>query len=112
MVLLLILNVANDGIQLRMSVSECSVSFLPVEPPVNPFFLIDVVGRVRFNLPDKVRKSHRRSEANQDVDVVRRAIDCDQFLALILNNARDVLVDSSLNSGLISDCLLLTANTV
>src|SRR3989442_6392992 len=36
----LILNVANDRVQLRMPVRECSITFLPIEASVDEFAII------------------------------------------------------------------------
>ena len=39
----LILNVANNCVELRMAVRECPVTFLPTKPATNPFLSIDEI---------------------------------------------------------------------
>lgn len=55
---LLILNVSNDCIQLGMTVREGAVTFLPVEPPMNPFILVDDIRRISLNLANQISKRY------------------------------------------------------
>ena len=50
MVLLLVANVMGYRIQLRMRVGERSEAVLTVEPPSDPSFALDEVGRVGLNI--------------------------------------------------------------
>jgi hypothetical protein len=44
MMLLLVANLPNYRIQVRMRVRECAKSLLPVEPPFDPYFALDEIG--------------------------------------------------------------------
>lgn len=49
-VLFLVLNIPNDGVQLRMSVRECPVALLPTELSMNPLILVNEVSRISLDL--------------------------------------------------------------
>src|ERR1051326_4837338 len=76
----LVLNVTNDHVQLRMSVREPPVTFLPREFPASQFLAVYPIRRVRLNVTNKLRNRHRRPQADQDVKVIGHAVDLKQFL--------------------------------
>src|SRR5712692_8191816 len=92
MMLLLVLNVANDRVELRMSVRKSAVAFLPAKPSANPFLLVDEIRGIGFDVSDQIRQGHRWLQSNQNVDVVRHSVDRDQLLAIVSHNSRHVLV--------------------
>ncbi len=53
-VLFLVLNVANDGVQLRMSVRECSIALLPTELSLNPFIPVNEIRRVSLYVLNQI----------------------------------------------------------
>src|SRR5689334_7491144 len=50
MVLLLVANVPNDRIKLRVRVGERPEALLPIEPAADPFLSFDEIGRVGFDV--------------------------------------------------------------
>jgi hypothetical protein len=93
MVLLLIANVPNDRVQVRMRVGERSETFLPVESPSNPSIPLDEFSRVGLNVSHQIRERDTRLEAEQHVSVIRHAVYLDQLLAFLSNYAGDVFLE-------------------
>src|ERR1043166_127268 len=100
MVFFLILNVANDHVQLGMSIGKRAIPFLPGELSLDPLVFVYVSRRVSFDISDQIRKRHRRLKSNQNVKMVRHTANDDQLLPLILNDSGYVLVQILLEVGL------------
>ena len=92
MMLFLVSNVANDRVQLRMTVGERAIAFLPTEPSANPLFLVDEVRRVCFDISNEIRQSHNRLQSDQYVNVIGHSVDGDQLLFAVSHDPGDVLV--------------------
>ena len=54
---LLILNIANYGVQLRARIRESSEAFLPIELTFDPSLPIYEISRSGFNVANKLRES-------------------------------------------------------
>jgi hypothetical protein len=112
-VLLLIANVPNHRIQLRMRVRECTEAFLPIEPSSDPAVTLNEFSRIRLNVSHQIRERDAGLEADQHMSVIRHGVYLDQLLSLFPNDARDVFLklflevwsDEALPHGNSKDCL-------
>jgi hypothetical protein len=89
---LLILNVSNHLIQLGPGIGESTEAFLPIELSSYPLLTIYEIRRSGLDITNKIRKSSIGSLANQDMNMIRHIINCDQLVTLLGNYACDVLL--------------------
>jgi hypothetical protein len=74
MVLLLVANVPNYRIQLRMRVGKRTETFLPVEPAFDPSFALNELGRVGFDVSDQIGECDIGLHADQHMSVIRHGV--------------------------------------
>lgn len=92
MMLLLILNVANDRVQLRVTIRKCTKAFLPIEPPFDPAFFIDEFRGIGFDCAHQIRQCHTGFQTNQQMDVIGYTVNLNELLFVTANDACDVFV--------------------
>src|SRR5687767_5629207 len=76
-----------------MRVRENTISILPGELASHPFLSIDELVGFNFDLLNKIRYLHHRLKPNEQVAVIRHAIDSEQLRFSFGNEAIDVAVD-------------------
>ena len=76
-----------------MPIRKRTIAFLPTESPANPSLLVDELRRINLDVLNEFRQSHRRFQSDQNVNVIGHAVDGDQFLFAVLNDASYVLVE-------------------
>src|SRR6185503_9841582 len=89
MMLLLVANVSNHRVQVRLRVGERAETFLPVKPASDPFLALNEFGRVRLNISHQIRERKAWLKADQHVSVIRHAVYLDQLLTLFTDYAGD-----------------------
>jgi hypothetical protein len=92
MVLLLVANVPNYRIQVRMRIGERAETFLPVEPASDPSFALNEFGRVGLHISHQIRERNIGLQANQHMSVIRHAVYLDELLPLVPNDAGNVFL--------------------
>ena len=92
MVFLLIEDVPNDGINLRVRVRKCPKPFLPGKLAVRPDFSVDEVGGISFDIPYQIRKGRVGFHADEEVRMVGHGVDGDKLVSLVLDNPGHVFV--------------------
>ena len=94
MVVQLPIDVVDHGLLLGVANCECTVSILPVELQLNPFFLIDVLAGVAFQLPYKIGYCLFRWYSHKYMCVIVIASDTKCIALKIVRNARHVVPNS------------------
>jgi len=92
MVFFLIPNVSNNGIDSRMAVRERSESFLPAEFSANPAVFVDESRGIVFDISNQIGQRDARIHADEEVYMIRYAVDGDDFLILALDDAGNVFM--------------------
>ena len=93
MMFFLVLDIANDLADLRVPVRERAVAFLPTEPSWAPSLTVDEIRRVGFDFLHQVGDRHAGPEPEENMRVVRHAMNGEEFLPLVLDDAGDVFVE-------------------
>ncbi len=75
-----------------MRIGKGTKAFLPRESPRHPALLVDVVGGARLDVADQIRQGDIRPQADQDMRVVRHAMDGDELLTLPADDAGQVFL--------------------
>ena len=91
-VLFLILDVTDHRRQLRMRIREPAKAFLPVETSGNPPIAIDEIRRSSLDVTNEIRKRDIWLLADQNMSVVRHAMDGQQLLPLSRHDAGHVFL--------------------
>ena len=92
MVLWLIVDVADDCRDLRVTVGKGAKTLLPGESSHNPVAVDQVRGGV-FDVPYEVRKRHTGLEPDEQVRVVWHAMHGQELLLALADDARNVFVN-------------------
>ena len=92
MVSYLVPDVVNHPLELRVRIRKGAEALLPREASRHPPLLVDVVGGARLDVADQIREGDIRSQTNQDMRVVRHAVDGDELLTLPGDDAGDVFL--------------------
>src|SRR5215472_5520264 len=82
-----------------MRIRKRPEALLPGEMPRHPLVLVNMVAGAGLDVPNQVRQSHAWPQANENVRVVRHAIDFDELLALASHDPGHVLVEFLLALG-------------
>ena len=85
-------NVINHPFQLRVRIRKGTETFLPREPPRPPAILVNVIGRASLDVADQIREGDIWLQPNQNMRVVRHAVDGNELLALPSDDASHVLL--------------------
>jgi hypothetical protein len=64
--LFLVLNIANDRVELGMPIREGAIALLPTELAADPLVLVYIIRRITLDIPHQVRKRHRRFQTYQN----------------------------------------------
>ena len=96
MVLLLVANVPNHRIQVRMRVGKRAKTFLPVEPAFDPSFALNEFGRVGLNVSHQIGERNTGPHSDQHMGVIRHGVYLDQLLSFFPDYASDVFLESFL----------------
>ena len=88
----LVPDVVNHPLELRVRILKGAEALLPREPSWHPPLLVDVVGGARLDVPDQIRQGDIRPQTNQDMCVVRHAVDGNELLTLPADDAGHVLL--------------------
>jgi len=80
MALGLITDILNHAPEIGLRDAERSVAFLPAKAATEPPLFVDVVGTPAFDFADYLRKPACRIIAEQNVGVIRHAVDGDELL--------------------------------
>ena len=92
MVRLLIANVIAYATEIQMRNGKRTEAFLPRKPASDPLLLVDVIGRSGFDIADQICRSNAGFQAEQQVCVIRHAIDCDKLLTSSRHDSRDLFL--------------------
>src|SRR6266540_1979265 len=93
MMLLLVLDVADDGVELRAGIGESAKALLPGKPAGHPSLAFDETRRAGLDVANQIRQHQIRLQPNEQVNVVGHVINCNELLSLPRNNARDVFLE-------------------
>jgi len=92
MMFFLVFDITGYNRDVRFSVRKCAKTFLPRKPPGHPVILVHVIGRAGLDVSHQIGQGYVGLQTDQDVRMVRHAMDGDELLALARDNAGNVLV--------------------
>ena len=92
MMAFLVLNVFGCGIQIGLGDRKSPESFLPGKPTANPPLFVNVIGGSGFDVPYQIGRSDGWLQSQQDVNVIRHAIDRYDGLALASDDTGHVFL--------------------
>ena len=89
---LLVTDVINHPLKLRVAVRKRAETLLPAEPAGHPPIPIDKIGGAVLYIAYQVGQGHGWLETDQNVRVVRHTMHCQQLLVPLPHNAGHVFV--------------------
>src|SRR5664279_6178447 len=78
--------------ELRVRIRKGTETLLPRKPSRHPPLLVDVVGGARLDVAHQIRQGDIRPQADQDMRVVRHAMDGAELLTLTADDAGHVFL--------------------
>ena len=93
MVLLLILDVVDHRAELRSRIGESAESFLPCEAAKHPALLVNPTGGVGLDVTHEFGERRVRTQADEQMHMVRHVVYRNQLVPLRGNDAGDVFLE-------------------
>ena len=86
MMLFLIQNVVVHISDLRMTVRKSPVTFLPVEPALDPCVIVDEICGIIFDISHQIRYRHCRFQPDKYMHMIFHTVNNDRFLSLVFDD--------------------------
>ena len=93
MVFFLIFDVVDNGIQLRMGITECGESLLPHKFSRYPSLSVNESCGAYFDVSHQIREGDVGSQPHKDMNVVGHRVDLHHLLFFVLDKSGDILME-------------------